>query len=72
MGKAVPIFEWTFYGIANNTEAAAMTFEMAYNLILKSSMLKNGASTKHSYSMGVADGLYRLCSFSIGTKTRSL
>jgi len=27
--------EWTFYGIAENTIAAAMAFEMAYNLIIE-------------------------------------
>jgi hypothetical protein len=53
-------FEWTFYGIASNTAAAAMAFEMTYNLILNWSMLKKGTSAKHSYNTGVADGLYHL------------
>ncbi len=49
-----------FYSIASNTAAAEMAFEMAYNLILKWSLLKNGNSSKHSYSTGVADPLYHL------------
>jgi hypothetical protein len=53
-------FEWTFYGIASNTAAAAMAFEMTYNLILAWSMLKKGISTRHSYCKGIADGLYHL------------
>jgi hypothetical protein len=53
-------FEWTFYGIASNTAAAAMAFEMTYNLILNWSMLKKGRSIKSSYNTGVADGLYDL------------
>ncbi len=52
--------EYTFYGIAGNTAAAAMAFEMVYNLILNWSMLKIGVSTKFSYCAGVAQGLYRL------------
>lgn len=49
--------EWTFYGIATNTAAAAMGFEMAYNLILSWGALKKGGSPRHSYCLGVAEGL---------------
>ncbi len=52
--------EYTFFGIVANTAAAAMAFEMVYNLILHWSMLKIGVSTKFSYCTGVAQGLYRL------------
>jgi hypothetical protein len=52
--------EWTFYGIASNTAAAAIAFEMTYNLIFHWSMPKKGASPNNSYSRGVADGLYDL------------
>jgi hypothetical protein len=52
--------EWTFYGIADNTAAAAMAFEMTYNLILDWSMPKKGTSPNNSYSRGFADGLYRI------------
>ena len=58
--KKLSSFKWTFYGIAGNTAAAAMAFEMAYNLILNWSMSKIGVSTRHSYSIGVADSLYNL------------
>lgn len=49
-----------FYGIPKNTAAAAMAFEMCYNLILHWSMEKVGISARHSYGMGVAYGLYEL------------
>ena len=49
--------EFTFYGIATNTAAAAMGFEMAYNLILSWGALKKGGSPRHSYCLGVAEGL---------------
>lgn len=48
---------WTFYGIATNTAAAAMSFEMAFNLILHWASSKKGISTRHSYCLGVANGL---------------
>jgi hypothetical protein len=50
--------EWNFYGIASNTAAAAMAFEMTYNLISNWSMPKKGTSPNNSYSRGLADGLY--------------
>lgn len=48
--------EWTFYGIAPNTAAAAIAFEMAHNLILEWARGKKGAV--NSYCLGVADGLW--------------
>lgn len=49
--------QWVFFGIASNTAAAAMGFEMAHNKILDwSCKLKGGQSTS-SYRLGVADGL---------------
>jgi Protein of unknown function (DUF2786) len=47
--------EWTFYGIAPNTAAAAIAFEMAHNLILEWARGKKGAV--NSYCLGVANGL---------------
>ena len=49
--------EWVFYGVASNTAAAAMAFEMAYNLTLGWALEKKGPSVKHSYTMGVSAGL---------------
>ena len=47
--------EWTFYGIATNTVAAAMAFEMAFNLIMEWSRAKKGGMM--SYRIGCATGL---------------
>ncbi|MCJ1306451.1 hypothetical protein MMC25_000093 [Agyrium rufum] len=48
-------FGFTFYGIAENTVAAALAFEMAYNLILDWGAQRDGA--KNIYYLGVAKGL---------------
>jgi hypothetical protein len=48
---------WTFFGIAKNTIAAAMAFEMAHNKILEWACAYKGGSTTFSYRIGVADGL---------------
>jgi hypothetical protein len=48
---------WTFYGIAENTVAAAMGFEMAHNKILDWACSYKGGSPTFSYRIGVADGL---------------
>ena len=50
----------TFYGIATNTAAAAMSFEMAYNLTLNWASSKKGGSPRHSYCLGVAEGLIKI------------
>jgi hypothetical protein len=50
--------EWTFYGIAPNTTAAAIAFEMAHNLILEWARGKKGAA--NSYCLGVANGLWEM------------
>lgn len=50
--------EWTFYGIAANTVAAAMAFEMAHNLTLEWARNKKGV--KHSYCLGIGDGLVEM------------
>jgi hypothetical protein len=52
--------EWTFYGIAANTVAAAMAFEMAHNLTLEWARSKTGKNAKHSYCLGVGTGLLKI------------
>lgn len=47
--------EWTFYGIATNTVAAAMAFEMVHNLVQDWSTRRKG--NKNSYRLGVSSGL---------------
>lgn len=49
--------EWTFFGIADNTVAAAAAFEMAHNLILEWACAYKGGGPTFSYRLGVADGL---------------
>ena len=53
-------YDHVFYGISKNTAAAAMAFEMCYNLILNWALSKTGVSAKHSYCLGVANGLGEL------------
>ncbi|KAF5863553.1 hypothetical protein ETB97_009797 [Aspergillus alliaceus] len=48
---------WTFFGVAENTVAAAMAFEMAHNRILDWACSYKRGSTTFSYCIGVADGL---------------
>lgn len=52
--------EWTFYGIAENTVAAAMAFEMAYNVISEWARPYKGKASKSSYCIGVAQELHRM------------
>lgn len=52
--------EWTFYGIAENTIAAAMAFEMAYNVIVEWARPYKGVGTKNSYCIGAAEELDRM------------
>ncbi|KAJ6009037.1 hypothetical protein N7522_004053 [Penicillium canescens] len=49
--------EWSFFGIASNTVAAAIAFEMAHNLILEWGCVYKGGAPTFSYRLGVADGL---------------
>lgn len=49
--------EWVFYGIAINTAAAAMAFEMAHNLIFEWARNKAGRNAKTSYCLGIDTGL---------------
>ncbi|KAJ5655020.1 hypothetical protein N7490_002023 [Penicillium lividum] len=49
--------EWSFFGIASNTVAAAMAFEMAHNRILDWACSYKGGTPTFSYRIGVADGL---------------
>jgi hypothetical protein len=49
--------EWSFFGIASNTVAAAMSFEMAHNRILNWACVYKGGKPTFSYRIGVADGL---------------
>ncbi|KAJ5516512.1 hypothetical protein N7527_008072 [Penicillium freii] len=48
---------WTFFGIASNTAAAAISFEMAHNNILEWACAYKGGTPTFSYRLGVADGL---------------
>ena len=50
--------DWTFYGIAPNTVAAALAFEMAHNLVLEWARAKKGAT--NSYCLGVGGGLWEM------------
>jgi polyhydroxyalkanoate synthesis regulator phasin len=50
--------DWTFYGIAPNTVAAAIAFEMAHNLILEWAREKKGVI--NSYCLGVGQGLLEM------------
>jgi hypothetical protein len=52
--------EFTFYGIAANTVAAGSAFETCHNLIQDWSTKKKGVSTRKSYCLGVANGLWQL------------
>lgn len=52
--------EWSFFGIATNTVAAAIAFEMAHNLILEWGCAYKGGAPTFSYRLGVADGLKTL------------
>ncbi|KAJ5346972.1 uncharacterized protein N7506_000225 [Penicillium brevicompactum] len=49
--------QWTFFGIAQNTVAAAMGFQFAHNQILDWAGAYKGGTTTFSYRLGVADGL---------------
>mgnify|MGYP001658510179 CR=1 FL=1 len=48
---------WTFFGIADNTVAAAMGFEFVHNQILEWAGAYKGGTPTFSYRLGVADGL---------------
>lgn len=52
--------EWTFYGIAEQTVSAAMTFEMVHNLIQDWASVRTGVANRTSYSIGVAYGLLQI------------
>ncbi|KZT57019.1 hypothetical protein CALCODRAFT_496671 [Calocera cornea HHB12733] len=55
--------DWTFYGLAEQTVAAAYAYEMVYNLIMTWSAQNKeakGRTQKNNYCYGVADGLYSL------------
>ncbi|KAL9048083.1 MAG: hypothetical protein Q9162_007864 [Coniocarpon cinnabarinum] len=49
---------WTFYGIAENTEAAATAFQMVFTVILHWAYFRRGS--KNSYYLGVAGGLRKI------------
>lgn len=48
-----------FYGISENTAAAAMAFEAAYNLITEWALAFKGIRSRNSYCAGIADELCR-------------
>lgn len=50
----------TFYGIAENTVAAAMALEMAYNLICEWARKFKGVGSKNSYCLGTSRELERM------------
>ena len=52
--------ELTFYGIAENTVVAAMSFEMAFNLISEWARHQKGLGKKYSYYRGASDELRRM------------
>ena len=52
--------ELTFYGIAENTVATAMSFEMAYNLITEWARAQKGIGSKNSYSLSISHELSRI------------
>ncbi|KFY46249.1 hypothetical protein V494_00534 [Pseudogymnoascus sp. VKM F-4513 (FW-928)] len=49
-----------FYGIVENTIAAAMGFEMVYNLIGEWARPYKGVGRKNSYALGVCDEMYSI------------
>ncbi|KAJ5091592.1 hypothetical protein NUU61_006462 [Penicillium alfredii] len=49
--------QWTFFGITDNTAAAAMGFEMAHNKILEWACAYKSGTPTFSYRFGVVDGL---------------
>ncbi|KAJ7188180.1 hypothetical protein C8R46DRAFT_1053930, partial [Mycena filopes] len=56
-----PKVDWAFYGLAEQTVAAAHAYEMTYNLILSWSLkpeIGKGVHAKNCYRTGVARGLY--------------
>lgn len=61
---------WTFYGIAKNTVAAAMAFEMVHNKILDWACAHTGVSATYSYCNGVADGLISMANKQKDKETR--
>jgi hypothetical protein len=52
--------ELTFYGIAQNTVAASMSFEMAYNLIAHWASSYKGVGARNIYYLGASDELSRM------------
>jgi len=49
---------WTFYGIREHTDSAALAFEMIHNLIQDWACARTAVSARNSYSIGVAHGLH--------------
>ncbi|KAJ5701852.1 hypothetical protein N7488_009400 [Penicillium malachiteum] len=49
--------KWTYYGISENTVAAARAFEMTHNQISLWACEYKGGTPSFSYSLGVVDGL---------------
>ena len=47
----------TFYGIAENTVAAALALESTYNILTRRARSYRGIGSQNSYSLGAADGL---------------
>lgn len=50
----------TFYGIAENTVAAALGFEMVFNLACEWARPYKGIGRKNSYSLGVCEEMFRM------------
>ncbi|KAJ5902535.1 hypothetical protein N7495_003063 [Penicillium taxi] len=53
----ITYMNWTFFGVASNTAAAAMSFEMAHNQIVEWACEYKGGTPTFNYRLGVADGL---------------
>lgn len=50
----------TFYGIAENTVAAALGFEMIFNLACEWARPYKGIGRKNSYALGICEEMYRM------------
>lgn len=49
--------DWIFNGIAENTVAAAMAFEMVFKLIAEWARSRKGVASKNSYCLGTSQEL---------------
>ncbi|KAK4693364.1 hypothetical protein P7C71_g4018, partial [Lecanoromycetidae sp. Uapishka_2] len=58
--RSASSLKWTFYGLLENTAAAALAFEICHNLILDWSLRRRrSVAVRNSYCTGLAHGLRR-------------